>query len=183
MLALVSLIPTAVLAQDDVFSNKTNIALEKVIKDFPNRFHNIKGDLIAQKPESADYKSIVQVPGSTSCVVTRNIVPNNDIYSWNCMAFESHDFNLAKSKFKEIYNQIENTIIKVEGEKPFILSGQYRNPNEQRKVTSIVFELLPAAGEMKRVKIELNLQNVENSWKVSLHVADNEIKDQTAAIN
>ncbi len=31
---------------DDVFSNKTNVALEKVIRDFPNRFHNIRGDMI-----------------------------------------------------------------------------------------------------------------------------------------
>jgi hypothetical protein len=36
-------------SQDDVFSNKTNVALEKVIRDFPNRFHNIRGDMIAQR--------------------------------------------------------------------------------------------------------------------------------------
>ena len=35
-------------SQDDVFSNKTNVALEKVIRDYPNRFHNIKGDMISQ---------------------------------------------------------------------------------------------------------------------------------------
>ena len=35
-------------SQEDVFSNKTNIALEKVIRDYPNRFHNIRGEMISQ---------------------------------------------------------------------------------------------------------------------------------------
>ena len=36
----------------------------------------------------------------------------------------------ARAKFKEIYDQIENTIIKIEGQKPFILNAQYRTPTE-----------------------------------------------------
>ena len=49
LIALVLLLnATWLFSQDDVFSNKTNVALEKVIRDFPNRFHNIRGDMIAQ---------------------------------------------------------------------------------------------------------------------------------------
>ncbi len=39
-------------SQDDVFSNKTNVALEKVIRDYPNRFHNIRGDMISQHAQT-----------------------------------------------------------------------------------------------------------------------------------
>lgn len=171
------------LAQDDVFSNKTNIALEKVVKDFPNRFHNIKGDVIAQKAQSTEYKSTIQVPGSTSCYVTKRNVTNNDTYSWSCIVFVNKDFNLAKTKFKEIFDQIENTIIKVDGQKPFIVSGQYRTPVEQRKFTPIVFELLPAVGEMKKLKIELDLQNEMNDdWKVLLNVYDADGKEEESTV-
>ncbi|MBS1597177.1 MAG: hypothetical protein JST75_03055 [Bacteroidetes bacterium] len=174
------ILSSAVMAQEDVFSNKTNIALEKVVKDFPNRFHNIKGDVIVQQAQTVEYKSTVQVPGATSCVVTKHVISNNDSYTWSCTAFTSRDFNIAKNKYKEIYDQIANTIIKVDGQKPFIISGQYRTPYEQRKLTAVVFELLPAVGEMKKLKIELDLQYVVSDWKVTLNVYDNDHKEEQA---
>src|SRR5215467_10049775 len=93
---------SSLVAQDDVFSNKTNMALEKVVKDFPNRFHNIKGDLITQRAETAEYKSTIQVPGSSSCVIMKHASSNNDSYSWSCTALVSKDFNQARNKYKEI---------------------------------------------------------------------------------
>jgi len=175
---------SALLAQDDVFSNKTNLALEKVVKDFPNRFHNIKGDIIVQHAETVEYKSTIQVPGASSCIVTKHIVSNTDSYSWSCTAFVTRDFNVAKNKYKEIFEEIANTIIKVDGQKPFIISGQYRNPIEDRKLTAVLFELLPAVGEMKKLKIELDLQYVVSEWKVTLNVYDSDHKeDQATASN
>jgi hypothetical protein len=173
-----------ILAQDDVFSNKTNMAIEKVVKDFPNRFHNIKGDVITQRAQTTEYKSTIQVPGTSSCIVTKHVSLGNDSYSWSCTAFTTRDFNLARGRFKEIFDQIENTIIKVEGQKPFIISGQYRTPVEERKSTEIVFELLPAVGEMKKLKIELSLQQVVSDWKVAINIYDGDNKDDgSTAIN
>jgi hypothetical protein len=166
----------------DPFSNKTNMALEKVIKDFPNRFHNIKGDLIIQRTQNAQYKSTIQVPGSTSCFITHHVATSNDTYSWTCVAYDNRDFNLARTRFKEIYEQIENTIIKIEGEKPFIISGQYRNPVEEKKITTIAFDLLPAVGEMKKLKIELSIENISGSWKVALNVFDNSQKEESSTV-
>ena len=180
LFTLAILIASCSAQAQDVFSNKTNTALEKVIKDFPNRFRNIKGDLIVQRQQNAEYKSTIQVPGSSSCTVTRYVVSNNDAYSWSCTAFESRDFNQAKIKFKEIFEQIENTIIKIEGEKPFIVSGQYKTPGEERKVTTISFDLLPAVGEMKKLKIELTIQNASSNWKVVLNVFDVNLKEEQA---
>jgi len=174
------MISGSILAQDDVFSNKTNMALEKVVKDFPNRFHNIKGDVIMQQAQTVEYKSTVQVPGATSCVITKHVVSNNDMYSWSCTAFVSRDFAAAKTKYKEIFDQIANTIIKVDGQKPFIVSGQYRTPYEQRNITSVIFELLPAVGDMRKLKIELDIQNIASEWKVSLNVYENDRKEEQA---
>ena len=167
----------------DPFSNKTNLALEKVIKDYPNRFHNIKGDLIIQRTQAVQYKSTIQVPGSTSCFITHHVATSNDSYSWTCVAFENRDFNQARIHFKEIYEQIENTIIKIDGEKPFIISGQYRNPVEERKSTVIGFDLLPSVGEMKKLKIELTIENIANAWKVAINVFDNSRKDESATVS
>ncbi len=171
-------------SQEDVFSNKTNQALEKVIRDYPNRFHNIKGEKISQHENTAEYKSTILVPGATSCTISKSNISSSDVYSWSCTALNTKDFMVARTRFKEIYEQIENSIIKVEGQKPFILSGPYRTPTELRNRNSISFELLPAVGDMKNLKIELSLEKGMTSWKVKLNVydGDHKLESATAAI-
>jgi hypothetical protein len=172
------------IAQDDVFSNKTNVALEKVIRDYPNRFHNIKGDMIAQHAQTSEYKSTISVPGASYCSIWKYSVANNDLYNWNCTTFNSPNFMQARARFKEVYDQIENTIIKIEGQKPFILNAQYRTPTELHNLNSITFELLPLVDEMRNLKIDLSLEKESNIWKVKLSVYEGERKfyGSTAAI-
>ncbi|HEV3223113.1 MAG TPA: hypothetical protein VGZ90_09550 [Puia sp.] len=171
-------------SQEDVFSNKTNVALEKVIRDYPNRFHNIRGDMISQHAQMSEYKSTISVPGASYCSILKYTVANNDVYNWNCTTFNSTNFMQARARFKEIYEQIENTIIKIEGQKPFILNAQYRTPTELHNFNSINFELLPVVEEMRNVKIDLSLEKESNIWKVKLSVYEGERRysGSTAAI-
>jgi hypothetical protein len=171
-------------AQEDVFSNKTNLALEKVIRDYPNRFHNIQGEMISQRAQVAEYKSTISVPGASYCSILKFKVANNETYNWNCTTFNSPNFMQARAKFKEVYDQIENTIIKVEGQKPFILSAQYRTPTELHNMNSITFDLLPLVDEMKNLKIDLSLEKESNIWKVKLNVYEGErrLNGVTAAV-
>lgn len=170
-------------AQDDVFSNQTNIALEKVIRDFPNRFKNIKGDVLDQHPQTVNYKSTIQMPGAATCIVTKYSNPNNETFRWTCTSTPSRDFATAKNKYKDIYEDIENTIIKVDGQKPFIVSGQFHIPYEARKVNAINFELLPAVGEMKSLKIDLSMEKDASGWRVVINVydGDQKLEDYTSS--
>ncbi len=170
-------------SQEDVFSNKTNVALEKVIRDYPNRFHNIRGELISQHAKAAEYKTTISVPGASYCSIWKYNVANNDVYNWNCITFNSPNFMQARAKFKEVYDQIENTIIKVEGQKPFILNAQYRTPTELHNMNAISFELLPLTDEMKNLKIDLSLEKETNIWKVKLNVYEGDkMSNPTVAV-
>ncbi len=170
-LLLFSFLNLATAAQD-VFSNKTNVALKKVIEDYPNHFHNIKGDRLAEHAQETDFKSKVEVPGAINCVVTQYST-KKDTYSWRCELFTSEDFDKAKSRFSELFKEIHNTIIKVEGEKPFILNGTYETPEGDKKLTAILFQLLPASGNMQQLKVELLLEH-DTGWKIILSVHDRE---------
>jgi hypothetical protein len=183
-LIFVLMSPAWLFSQDDVFSNKTNQALEKVIRDYPNRFHNIKGEVIARHANSAEYRSAVLVPGASSCTISGYNAASSEVYSWTCTILSTKDFIAARSRYKEIYEQIENSIIKVEGQKPFILSGQYRTPTDLRDINTIAFELLPASGDMKSLRIELSLEKSLAFWKVKLNVYDGDYKlaSATAAV-
>ena len=175
---LFSLLTLAASAQD-VFSNKTNAALKKVIEDYPNHFHNIKGDRLSEHAEETDFKSKVEVPGSINCVVAQYST-KKDAYSWNCELFASADFEQAKSKFSELYKEIHNTIVKIEGEKPFILNGKYELPEEAKKLTTIPFQLLPSSANMSQLKVELQLEH-GSDWKITLRVCDHEGQNDVAA--
>lgn len=170
-----------VLAQG-VFSNKTSAVLEKVIQDYPNHFRNIKAEVIVDNPQTTEYRSTVSIPGSASSTITRYNSKNNDVYSWACIVFEGDDFNQVKAKFKEIFGQIKNSIIKVGGQRTFILNGQYEAPSEEKKFTTIIFDLLPAVGEMKKMKVDLSLEYEMTGWKISLSVYDRERDDEEQGI-
>jgi len=173
VLTLTPVLFSATLTAQGVFSNRTQTILEKVIQDYPNHFYNIKGELIAQTHQGPEYKSTLQLPGATSCTVTCNPATHNAGYNWTCTVYESGGFEAAKNRFREIYGQIDNCIITTGGQKTFILSGQYETPAEDKKLTQIVFALLPGVGDMKKLKVILTLHQEDGEkWRVSLSVSD-----------
>jgi hypothetical protein len=168
-LLLFTLIALSTTAQG-VFSNKTNAALKMVIEDYPNHFSNIKGDRISSAELASDYKSKVVIPGSVNCTLTQY---NKDAaYNWRCELFTSADFEKAKNKFNNLFNEIHNTIIKVEGEKPVILNGQYEVPEKEKQQTIINFHFLPASGVIKKLNVELEMILDSGIWKITLQVYD-----------
>ncbi len=174
IIALLLLIPVYMPAQG-VFTNQTNTALQKVIGDYPNKFDNIKGQLISKDPQTTDYQSKVQIPGAGNAVVTRySSSEEREIYSWKCVITESEEFEVIKKKYNDLYNQIRNTIVKVEGEKPLILNGNYESPTEEKRFVTSSFNLVPSVGKMGRIKVELALEFFITEWKISLLVFDQE---------
>jgi hypothetical protein len=173
------------LTAQGVFSNKTQSILEKVIQDYPNHFHNIKGELIGQEHQTAEYKSTLQLPGSPCRIVVLTSAKgsaSNDGYSWTCTVLDSESFAVAREKFHEIYAQLSNSIVTTSAQKTFILTGVYEAPVEDKKLTRVVFSLLPGVGDMKRLKVALSLHQVGNTWKIMLSVNDRDSQDDVQGV-
>lgn len=168
ILALTPVLLSATLSAQGVFSNKTQVVLEKVIQDYPNHFYNIKGDLISQALQTSRYRSTVQLPGAQSSVIT--VSAGSQGYDWSCVVLETKSFSEARDRFAVVYGQLSNSIITASGQKTYILSGQYEAPDEDKKYSCIVFSLLPAVGDMKKLKVELKLRQEPNGWKIELSV-------------
>ena len=154
-----------------VFANQTNGALERVIQDYPNQFRNIKGDLLASNSREVEYKSVVTIPGSESSVVTQYTGADRHIVSWQTILYSSADFDKAEKKFKGLFDEIKNTIVRLEGERPVILNGKYETPEENRN-TTVAFDILPATGSTRQLKVDLALQKTDRRWVVVLSVYD-----------
>ena len=180
-LVLLIITPFYISAQG-VFTNQTNTALQKVISDYPNHFKNIKGKVVNEDPQSTDYESNVQIPGASQAVITKySSSPEKDIYSWKCVLSESEEFDVLAKKYKELYNQIKNSIVKIDGNKPFILNGNYEAPTEEKKFISSNFNLIAATENFRKLKVELTLEYYVTEWKISLLVYDQE-EEQDAEV-
>jgi hypothetical protein len=169
------------LAAQGVFSNETNIALERVIQDYPNRFNNIKGAILLEDAKTTNYESSIKIPGSLSCRVTL-FNGQRQTVSWKAELFDTGNFAEARDKYKEFYNQIKNTIIKIQGEKPCILNGQYESPEIGKQFHSIVFSLLPSAGSLQKVRVELSIYNQASLWRIQIAIYDVEEIDYSTKI-
>ncbi|HTR31875.1 MAG TPA: hypothetical protein VMH27_21530 [Puia sp.] len=170
VLTLTPVLLSATLSAQGVFSNKTQVILEKVIQDYPNHFYNIKGDLISQAFQTSRYKSTLQLPGAESTVIT--VSAGGRPSGWSCTVLETRNFAEARERFATIYGQLSNSIITAGGQKTYILSGQYEAPAEDHKSTCIVFSLLPGVGDMKKLRVALTLHQVQNGWEIELSVED-----------
>lgn len=151
-----------------VFSNSTNAALKMVIEDYPNHFSNIKGDPVSTYEPGISYKSKVIIPGAGNCLLTE--YTTNETFSWNCELFSSADFQKVKARFSDLYSEIHNTIIKLDGQKPVILNGRFETPEKGREQTTIYFHFLPSTGIIQKLHVEMQLKLEEGVYKIVLQV-------------
>jgi hypothetical protein len=172
ILALTLTLLSASLSAQGVFSNKTQVILEKVIQDYPNHFTNIRAEQISQAVQTASYKSTLQLPGSKSSTITLGTAGGNEESDWTCTVLTTPDFGEAKTRYSEIYSQLSNSIISTENRQTFIINGQYEAPSEERKYTQVLFSLLPGVGIMKRLRVELVLHQQDLYWVVTITVSD-----------
>jgi len=166
-----------------VFANQTNGALERVIQDYPNQFKNIKGDLLASNAKEVEYKSVVVIPGAESSIVTQYTGADRHIVSWQTILYSSGDFDKAENKFKELFGEIKNTIVRLDGERPVILNGKYETPEEDKTHTTVVFDILPATGSMRQLRVDITLQKRDKRWVVVLNVYDKDRKEDEIIVS
>jgi hypothetical protein len=158
------------------FANQTNSTLQTVLSDYPLKFRNIRGALINKDPQSSDFASKAELPGSINTVITQySSTDDKEVFSWRSVVMATEEFETATQKYKEIFTELSNSIIKIDGQKPFILTGVYTTPTDEKRFNSSTLQLLPAAsGELARAKVEIVLEYLVTEWKVSVLVYDEE---------
>jgi hypothetical protein len=150
--------------------------LAKVVKDYPNHFQNITGELIIQNPQSTDYQSTIKLKDAEECIVTEYASKKQNHYSWQTKLFTTDDFDAAAKKFKACYNQLQNMSVKI-GEQAYHFTGTYENPTDEKKFTTILFESAAKDELMGKLKIELLIEYEMLEWKIKIAVYARERED------
>jgi len=84
---------------------------------------------------------------------------------------------------KELFGEIKNTIVKLEGERPVILNGKYETPEQGKAHTTVVFDILPSTGPTRQLKVDLTLQKRNARWTVVLSVYDKDRREDEIIVS
>jgi len=159
------------------FNNAIQSDIEKVLKDYPNQFKNIRTEELSQNPQSTDYRSAVAITGAEQCSVTKYSARKKEIYSWQAVMLTTDDFEMAKRKFKTLYSELDNLSVNFSNNQVFHFKGSYDSPAEEKKFTSSIFSAEPKNEEMKNLKIELTMEYELLEWKIKILVYGKERED------
>lgn len=160
-------------ASQGVFNNNTNQPLAKIIADSPNGFKNIKGEIKYSAAGTRHYASVIELEDAVQCMIS-NMGAGDEFGIWNSVILETALFEEAEYRYKLEYEKISNTIIRQEGEKPYILNGEYHRPNNHKEIVSSRFNMLPNSGPLKNVLVVLVMEKINKSYRISLHVMQDE---------
>lgn len=144
--------------------------VKKIIKEYPNHFTALKGEMVAEHPQSTDYRCTLKVSGEEESFITR-YSSKKEIYSWQALLLTTESFDKAKQKFRSLYNQLNNLSVQADGLGTLHLKGKYETPDEENKFTSVLFTDENQADETDKLVMELSLQfQIPMEWKVKLMV-------------
>ncbi|MBI5858378.1 MAG: hypothetical protein HZB42_12110 [Sphingobacteriales bacterium] len=150
--------------------------IKKVVNDYPNQFINLMGDKIVENAQSTEYISVFNANGAEETTVTKYSA-NKNMCSWQALMLTTESFEKAKQKFRSLFNQLNNLSIRI-GHENSRLKGEYKQPEEKKKFTFVVFSPEPENESTKRLKIEILIQALEPmEWKVKVMVYDRERED------
>jgi hypothetical protein len=157
-------------------NNDLRTNLQKVVADFPKELSSIKGDVISEDPQTIQYASLLKFQGAEENSVTKYNSPK-PIYSWQAVLLTTEDFEEAAKKYKWLCNQLKVMTLNLGNNYTFSLSGKYEAPDENKKFSSSIFQLTPAAIHLPKLKIEADMQFYFPEWKVNLLVYQKERED------
>ncbi|MET0394249.1 MAG: hypothetical protein ABW019_13975 [Chitinophagaceae bacterium] len=147
-------------------------ATRKVLQDYPNHFSHITGDLIVRNPQSADYACTVKIKDAESNIISKYTSGSKEMCSWQAVLLSTESFSEAKRRFRTVYMQLNG--LKVNSSQ---LKGDYAQPEEAKKFTTVVLSLTPVDESTRKLKTELVMESEGMEWKVRVLVYEKERED------
>jgi hypothetical protein len=145
-------------------------AIDSVLRDFPCNLRHITGELVLAQGEFENYASLVVVPGSQSCVVTRYHSADDTTASWQAKMFNSDDFDEANREYQQLYRQLKTCYVKFVDGSIFYLEGQWEPAKSGASFTTSTLRLMTGDWRYKDVKVELELVYLLADWAVNINI-------------
>lgn len=150
-------------------SSEGRTAVAKVLKDYPYHFAHIKGEEILRDVQTTEYACTVNISDADPSVISVHGEEKDNVCSWKTVLLQTDDFNKAKTKFHQYFNDVKQTKCIVRNSE-IKLKGDYEEPEENKNFTSIIFSLHPAIEALNNVVVDLSMEYTTAGWQLSLSV-------------
>lgn len=160
-----------------VSNNDLRTNLQAIISDFPSHFSTLRGDTLAENPQTIEYSSLLSFSGASenSIIQYKSTRP---VYSWQATLLTTEEFEEAEKKYRWLFNQLKVMTIKLDNGYSFSLDGQFDEASESKKFCGSVFKMTPNNSQLPKLKIEAAMQFEFPEWKVNLLVYEKEKEDR-----
>jgi hypothetical protein len=158
------------------FSFKKTV--EAVLQDFPNNLRNITGGLVLAQGETNNYASLVELPGSENCSITRYHSVDDTTASWQARMYSADDFKKAAHEYHELYKKLEVCYVKLVDGSIIYLQGEWEPAREDVSFTTSTLRLTTGDWRYKEVKVELELVYQLSDWVVNINIVSKKRDDE-----
>jgi hypothetical protein len=145
-------------------------AIDSVLRDFPNNLRHITGELVLAQGEFENYVSMVQLPGSADCIITRWHSTGDTTASWQAKMYSGDDFSAAEKCYRQLYRQLKGCYMRLHDSSLVYLNGEWNPAKEEAAFTSSTLRLGFDDWRYREVQVELELVYLMADWAVRINI-------------
>ena len=156
-------------------------AIDSVLRDFPSNLRHITGDLVLAQGEFENYVSMVQLPGSADCIITRWHSTGDTTASWQAKMYSGDDFGAAEKCYHQLYRQLKTCYMRLKDSSLAYLTGDWNPAKEEASFTSSTLRLGINDWRYNKVEVEVELVYLLADWAVRINIVSKPPDDMPAA--
>jgi hypothetical protein len=152
--------------------------IDAVLKDFPDNLRHISGDLVLAQGEFENYASVIVLPGSAECTITRWHSVDDTTASWQAKMFVSDDFTAASAEYHTLFRKLQRCYLRLVDGSIVYLNGDWEPAAEGASFTTSTLRLTTGDWRYKEVKVELELAYLMPEWAVRINIVSKKRDDE-----
>lgn len=146
-----------------------SLSVTNIIENYPNNYRFIQGELLQPDEDRDIYKSMIDLPGATECVIFRFHSKEDTTASWQAVLYEGEDFKDAVKAYRNCFRYLKQIKFKV-GITNYSLEGVLENPSEELRFTTTTLRPDTYSALYKNFMAELEILNSMTGWTVRLNL-------------
>jgi hypothetical protein len=145
-------------------------AIDSILRDFPQNLRHITGELVLAQGEYENYSSMVQLPGSEDCIITRWHSTKDTTASWQAKMYSGEDFGAAEKCYRQLFRQLKSCYLRLEDSSLAYLKGDWEPVKDEASFTSSTLRLGIDDWRYREVQVEVELVYLLADWAVRINI-------------
>jgi hypothetical protein len=154
------------------------VAIDAILRDFPNNLRHITGELVLAQGEIENYVSMITLPDAQHCFVTRYLSREDSTASWQAKMFSGGEYGEAVRKYQELYRQLQVCSMHLVDGSIINLDGVWEPAREGVAFTTSTLRLRTGDPQYREVKVELELVYELADWAVNINIVSKKNDDE-----